>query len=115
MKLSPAVRSIVGESQEHVVVVQEPAEERAGGHDLREAPAPARDARRQIAHSGRHRAEVIDRKKHRLEHGEHLMLDPAQPLRRFDPLDPEAAIQFERALLDRPADRDRCAPTGAGR
>jgi hypothetical protein len=83
------------------------------GKGLFRLAAPAAQAGGQLAHRAAHVLEVLDRREHRLQHREHLVLDVAQALLGVDALDLEVRVRLARALVVRPAHVHDALPLAA--
>ena len=113
--LGHAIRSrrVLQQAEQDVVVGQQPVEEFARHIRVRRAPAPAAQRRRQSPRRRHHLREVLDRQRHALEDRVDLMFDAPLPLPRFDALDAELAIQFQRPIVVRAAEPDDALPLPA--
>ncbi len=113
VRLAVGAEGVTLDAQDHVVVGHQPVEEGARGVGVLRAAAAVAQAWRQFGDPAAHGGEVLDSEEDGLEHREHLVLDAAQTIAGFDPLDAELAVELARSVFVRAADPDDALPLPA--
>ena len=114
--LEDAVRRAIGadavleRALEHVIVGEQPVEERPGRLGVAGDAGPAPDPKRGVADRPQHVLEVLDRQEHGLQHRVDLVFDAAQALLRVHLLDLEVAVALLGAFVARPPHADDAFP-----